>query len=156
MRLTALAAVAAAALSLTACDRPAEEPQAQVEQARVEQARITLPLVAGRPGAAYFTVHGDGSPTRLVSVSSPSAERIELHDNRVENGVTRMVELTPQDATFSDRLAFEPGGKHAMLFGLDPELAPGQRVSLVFAFDRLPPVTVEAEVVASAAGHDGH
>jgi len=49
-------------------------------------------------------------------------------------------------------LAFAPGGRHAMLFDIDPTLRGGDTVPLVFTFDPAPPVTVEAEV-RSAGDH---
>jgi copper(I)-binding protein len=44
------------------------------------------------------------------------------------------------------KLVFEPGGRHAMLFGIDKSVKPGGTVPLTFAFNTAPPVTVEAEV----------
>ena len=83
--------------------------------------------------------------------------RIELHETLSENGVSRMVPL--EDATFGpgEPLVFEPGGRHAMLFDMDPALAPGSTIPLVFRFDPAPPVTVEAEVHGpGGVGHEDH
>ena len=139
----------AAALCLAACDRAPPEPRVEVGGAVVQ-----LPAVAGRPGAAYFTLRTNNDPTRLVSVSSPKVERIELHDMRMDGDVMRMGPAT--DLTFSDELKFEQGGKHAMLFGIDPALKAGDKVTLTFTFDPVPPVTVEAEVRAFGGGHADH
>jgi copper(I)-binding protein len=64
-----------------------------------------------------------------------------------------------RNATFAPDapLVFEPGGRHAMLFDLDPALRPGGRVALTFRFEPAPPVTVEAEVRGPGdVGHGGH
>ena len=141
---------ATAMFVLAACDRQPEAPKVQVEEAVVQ-----LPAVSGRPGAAYFTVRTNNDPTTLVSVTSPRIERIELHDTRMEGNVMRMGPAT--DLTFGDELKFEQGGKHAMLFGIDPALKAGDKIPLTLTFAPAPPVIVEAEVRAFAAGgHEGH
>ena len=141
---------AAALLSLTACERQPAEPKVEVADAVVQ-----LPAVSGRPGVAYFTLTSNNEPTRLVSVTSPRVERIELHETVEENGVSRMRPL--ENATFENgALTFETGGKHAMLFGIDPELRAGDTVPLTFTFDPVSPVTVEAEVRAFGGSHESH
>jgi len=124
----------------------------------VEEAVVTLPAVAGRPGAAYFTLRSNSGPARLVSVASPNAERIELHETTTTNGVSRMGPLA--DAGFSPGapLIFAPGGKHGMLFGLETGLQPGGTIPLTFTFEGGEPVTVEAELrgPGGMADHSGH
>jgi copper(I)-binding protein len=61
-----------------------------------------------------------------------------------------------ESLSFDDRLTFKPGGKHAMLFGLDPALKPGAKVSLTFTFEPAPPVKVEAIVHGPGGGGGGH
>ena len=140
-------------LLLAACERPPQEPRVTVEDAVV-----TVPAVPGAPGAAYFRLTTNNDPTRLVSVASPSAGRIELHQSREENGVSRMVEMGQAQLTFDpDRpLEFAPGGNHAMLFDVDPNILPGTRVALTFTFEPAPPVTVEAEVRGPGQAHERH
>jgi periplasmic copper chaperone A len=146
-----LVPILAAAAALAGCDQAPQEPQVTVEDAVV-----TLPVIPGRPGAAYFTLRTNNDPTRLTGISSPMTGRIELHETVNENGVSRMVPL--QNSTFDpDRpLTFESGGRHAMLFDIDPSVRAGERIPLTFTFDPAPPVTVEAEVRAFGGGHAGH
>ena len=127
-------------------------------QVIVEDAVVTLPAVAGRPGAAYFMLRTNHAPTRLVGIDSPRIGRIELHETMTGNGMARMAPLA--DASFSpdQPLHFAPGGRHAMLFDVDPALRIGDRLTLTFRFDPAPPATVEAEVrgPGDAAGHGAH
>ena len=144
--------IMAALLALAACDRPPPDPRVTVDEAFV-----TLPVLPDRPGAAYFTLRTNNDPTRLAGVSSGRIGRIELHESVTTNGVTRMVPLA--DTTFAPDapLAFAPGGRHAMLFDVDPALRPGDTITLTFTFDPAPPVTVEAPVRAAGdVGHGGH
>ena len=138
-------------LALSGCGGVPSEPRVVVEEAWVQ-----LPAVPGRPGAAYFTLHSNKEPTRLVGVSSPKARRIELHDSRMEGNVMRMGPLKDRHFPRSGILEFAPGGKHAMLFGLDPTVEAGDRIPLTFTFEPAPPVTVEVEVRAFGESHGGH
>jgi hypothetical protein len=108
--------------------------------ARVEvrDAVVTLPAVPGRPGAAYFSLRSSVA-ARLTGVDSARAGRIELHDPGMRRA--EAVALSP-----GETVRFEPGGRHAMLFELDPSLKAGDRLSLTFSFADGPPVTAEAEV----------
>lgn len=142
---------AAALLLLTACERPAAEPEVKVEDARVQ-----LPPVGGRPGVAYFTLTSNNDPTKLVSVTSPRVERIELHETVTEGGVSRMRPLDSSVFPGNGKLVFEQAGKHAMLFGIDPDIKSGDTIPLTFNFEPAPPVTVEAQVGAIGEGHGGH
>ena len=124
----------------------------------VENAVVTVPAVRGAPGAAYFELSAASGGDRLVGVESPRAERIELHETRTENGVTSMAAVRPEDLDFmlGEPLAFVPGGKHAMVFGLDPGVKVRDRIPLTFRFESFAPVTVEAQVRGPGQGHVGH
>ncbi len=65
--------------------------------------------------------------------------------------------MVPIDGNFppGGQMKFEPGGRHAMLFDIDPAVRAGDKIPLTFTFEPAPPVTVEAEVRA-AGGHAGH
>jgi periplasmic copper chaperone A len=137
-------------VALGACDKPPAEPRVTVEAAVV-----TLPAIKGRPGAAYFTLHANTRSTRLIGVASPRIERIELHESRTEGGISRMA---PLDRPMFEgrRMEFKPGGRHAMLFGIDPTVAAGGKIPLTFSFEGAPPVTALAQVRAAGDGDGGH
>lgn len=135
-----------ALLALAACDTaPA------TTQVVVEDAQIRLSPVPGRPASGYFRSRGPDS-VRLVSVTSPTLERIELHGsmatgNTATGGMMTMSPLTPAQLRLTDgELLFAPGANHAMIFGVPATLRPGARVPLTFTFDGAPPVTVQADV----------
>jgi copper(I)-binding protein len=118
---------------------------------------VTLPAVPGRPGAAYFTLTSGAVASRLIAIDSPKVGRIELHESMSQGGMMRMAPLT--DASFSPDapLRFEPGGRHAMLFDIDPSVRVGDHIRLTFRIDNAPPVTAEAEVRGPGdAGHAAH
>jgi copper(I)-binding protein len=147
-----LVPIVAALLALSSCG-PAE----QAEGLAVENAWVRLPAVQGRPGAAYFTIRGGREPARLTSIASPAAGRVELHESRMEGGMMRMAPLAEVAVAPGTQVAFEPGGRHAMLFDMRPGLNPGDKVTLTLTFASLPAVSVEADVRAAGdEGHGGH
>ncbi len=112
----------------------------------VDDAMVKLPPIAGRPGVAYFSLHANKLPMRLTGVSSPKVGRIELHESSQSKGVMRMGVLKDTSFTGDGDMEFEAGGKHAMLFDIDPSVRAGGKIPLVFDFDNAPDVTVLAKV----------
>ena len=147
-----LVPIMAGLLAFAGCDRAPPEPLVTVEDAVV-----TLPVLPGRPGAAYFTLRTNNDPTRLTAITSPRIGRIELHETVSVNGVSRMTPLRKAVFAPDAPLTFEPGGGHAMLFEIDPSIRVGATVPITFSFEPAPPVTVEAQVRAAGdVGHGGH
>ena len=134
-------AALAGAVPLAGCDRP--PPDGTV---RVSHAWVRLPAAKDRPGGAYFRMEAGSEGTRLVGVSSPSARWIELHETEMSGATAKMKRRKEIEFPSRGELVFEPGGRHAMLFGLSPKLKPGDRIPLTFSFNVAPPVTVDAEV----------
>jgi periplasmic copper chaperone A len=146
-----LAALAALAL-LSACDQG--PPDGSV---RVSNASVRLPAGKGQPGAAYFMLEAGSEGTRLTGISSPLVRRIELHETTMKGDVSRMQRKKDIEFPPSGEMMFEPGGKHAMLFGIDSSVKSGGKIPLTFSFNVAPPVTVDAEVRSLAEeGHAGH
>lgn len=119
-------------------------------RATVAGAWIRLPAVPGRPAAGYFTAAFSGSGEVLAKVSSPAASRIEMHLTSMHGGMSRMQPVAEVGADRATEIVFAPGGRHLMIYGLDPALKPGATVPLTLAFRRAPPVTVQATLVGAA------
>lgn len=109
---------------------------------------IRLPAVPGRPGVAYFVLQHEDARGALIGVSSPQAARAEMHETMGGHDMSSMrpIARVPFE---NGRIAFAPGGRHVMLFGLDPRLAPGGRAQLSFRFEHGPPLTLDAQVQAA-------
>lgn len=118
---------------------------------------VRLPAVAGNPGAAYFTLRTNHTPMRLLGVSSPQIQRIELHESEMAGGRMRMGPI--QDTSFPAEgvKVFEEGGPHAMLFGINPAVRAGSTVRINFEFDNAPDVSVDVPVeTAGGMGGPAH
>lgn len=140
-----------AAALLFGCSQTPSEPRVAVEEAVV-----TLPAVPGRPGAAYFLLRSNRDDVRLTGITSPRIGRIELHESMTSGNMSGMRAIENVALEADTPLRFEPGGRHAMLYDIDPAVAIGQRIALNLAFDGAPPATVEAEVRGPGGGHAGH
>ena len=146
-------AVLAGAMPLAGCDRP--PPDGTV---RVSKAWVRLPAAKSRPGGAYFRLEAGSEGTRLLGVSSPAVRWIELHETEMKGSVAKMKRRKDVEFPSRGELVFEPGGRHAMLFGINPKVKAGDHIPLTFSFNVAPPVTVDAEVrgPADEDGHEGH
>ena len=133
-----LVPILAAALALTACG-DASSPICVTAAAP----SVRLPALPGRPGAGYFEIQSDSV---LVSVSSPRVQRIEMHETMSSAQMTEMRPLTRAASGECGRISFSPGGRHLMLFGIDPAVRPGDEIPLVFHFERGPAATYSARV----------
>lgn len=138
----AAVAIAGVAMLLAGCSQPAA--------LAIENAVVRLPAVPGRPGAAYFTLKGGAHADTLVAARTPAANRTELHESSMAGGVMRMAQIRDVPVPAGGTLRFEPGGKHVMLFDMNPALKAGgkTRITLQFASG----TTLEAEAKLLAPG----
>jgi copper(I)-binding protein len=112
------------------------------------------PAAAGGNGAVYLSLTNEGgSPDMLLSVESQVAEAVELHESKVdENDVMRMSLLTNLEVPPRGSVSLEPGGKHIMLINLKQELKPGEKISLTLNFEKIGPLSIEAEIREGGTG----
>src|SRR3546814_13689938 len=91
----------------------------------VSDAWVRLPAVAGRPAAAYFTVHGYSKDSTLIDVADPVSIRTEMHETMTHGSMSSMapIDTVPLPAKYPS--VFAPGGTHVMLFGVNPSAKPG-------------------------------
>jgi copper(I)-binding protein len=123
----------------------------------VQDAVVRLPAVQGNPGSAYFTLRTNHTPMRILGVSSPQIQRIELHESEMVGGHMRMGPLDDNSFTAEGVMVFEEGGRHAMLFGINPAVRAGGTVRVTFDFDNAPDVTLDVPVeTAGGAGSHAH
>ncbi|MBS1200162.1 MAG: hypothetical protein H6R27_840 [Proteobacteria bacterium] len=115
------------------------------------------------PGATVAAVYlaidnAGGAADRLVSVSTAVADRAEVHATVREGDVVRMRRIEPLDIGAGERVAFEPGGRHLMLMGLQAPLVQGSRIAITLEFEKAGRISVEADVLAGDATdpHVGH
>lgn len=136
-------ATLAPVIVLAACAQPAE--------IHVENGYVRLPAVAGRPGVAYFTLRGGNEDTRLLSVTAPSVIKSELHESMTSGSMSSMAPIADVPLPAKAELTFAPGGKHVMLFDINPSVKPGDTMPLVFTFANNLKIQYDAPVIAAGA-----
>ena len=110
-------------------------------------ATVRMPAVPGRPAAGYFAIRIEGDRGALVSVSSPQAARVDMHETMQHGTMSAMRPIARLPVRDGEMLAFAPGGRHLMLYDLDRTVAAGGSIRLVLRFERGEPVTLEARLV---------
>src|SRR5690606_37242333 len=94
---------------------------------------------------------------RLVGGSSPVAERVEIHESMIVDGVARM---RPIDGGLAiapgETLELKPGGLHIMFIGTSDLPPEGQRFPATLEFEKAGKVNVEFAVEAMGAGAEEH
>ncbi|MFN3669898.1 MAG: copper chaperone PCu(A)C [Brevundimonas sp.] len=137
--------IALVLLTLAACNG---DGAGSGEPATVQAAgAICRPTPTGRQmTGCYLTLTAAGAD-RLVSVASPNATRVQIHESRIESGMMMMRELRdglPLPA--GEAVALAPGGDHLMLLGVTEPLVAGDTVALTLTFESSPPLEVTATV----------
>jgi copper(I)-binding protein len=106
-------------------------------------------------GVGYLTINNGGdTPDRLVSVNTAVADKAEIHQTQMADGVMRMRPVTggvpiPANGT----VTFGPSGYHLMLMGLKAPLQKGETFTASLTFEHAG--TIEAIFHVGIAGASG-
>ncbi len=149
-----LSKLAFAALLIAAASpaiAPAAEPSISVDQ---PYARATPAGAA--TGAVFMTLtNKTQAADRLTAASSDVADKLQIHEMAVVNGVMQMRQLAnglPVPAGGS--VVLKPGGYHVMLIGLKKPLKAGETFPLTLTFEKAGNISVTVPVQAMDAAKD--
>lgn len=131
----------------------ATEPPASQRAFQIDHVWARASAGNARNGAAFLTLTGQGSPDRLVGVSSTVAESAELHETIDDKGVLKMRPVAGIALEPGKTVTLAPGGRHVMLMGLKAPLKQGDSFPLTLRFEHAAPVTVTVTVEAIGGGH---
>ncbi len=130
MKFLSFATLAVASLSLTGC----HENLVEGAVLHVASGYIELGATPDRPSAGYFTVEGGEQPVDLVAVTADLAQRVEMHESVKENGMMMMKPLRSVPVPAKGEMDFAPGGKHLMIWNINPAAIEAGRLPMVFIF----------------------
>ena len=103
-------------------------------------------------GVAYLSITNHGkSADALVGASSPLADKVELHETSIVDGMARMRPLSEIVLPAGATVKIEPGGIHLMLVGLKAPLERGKTVPLVLDFRHAGRISVQLDVATPEA-----
>lgn len=118
---------------------------------------ICRPTPNGRQMTGCYLTLKASADDRLLSIASPAASRVEIHESKIESGMMMMTELRDGVALPAGQtVELKPGGNHVMLLGVADPLTTGETVSLTLTFATAAPVEVVAAVAQPAAGGEAH
>lgn len=124
----------------------------------VSAARVLPPFPGKDTAAAYFELKNEGGDNRLVSVSSPISEAVEIHNHIEDNGVMKMRRVDGVDVKAGGTVEFKPGSYHIMMFKVDlPETQ--EEVPLTLTYSDGTSVTLIAPIEGRGdemEDHSGH
>ena len=124
------AAFAAAALTLSGCG----EKLSGAKPLNVVSGHIELGATPDRPAVGYFRVQGGPQPVELVAVTANLAQRIEMHESVKENDMVTMKPITSAAVPAQGELRFAPGGKHLMIWNINPAAVRAGKLPMAFLF----------------------
>lgn len=109
-------------------------------------------------GAAYVSFHNMGpEQDRLISARSNIADRIEIHDHIMENGLVKMRHIEDGISLKSgEKIELKPGGMHLMLLGLQEPLVEGASFQIILQFEQAGEKLIDVPIreKSAGAGHD--
>lgn len=114
-------------------------------------ARATLPNAP--VGGGFLTIENTGAEAdRLVSVTSPAAADVQIHEMAMEGEVMKMRQLPDGlELPAGQTVELAPGGFHLMFMGLKQAFVEGETVPVTLVFEKAGTVDVDLAVQGIAA-----
>ncbi|WP_443971208.1 copper chaperone PCu(A)C [Sphingobium sp. CR28] len=118
----------------------------------VDKAWVRLNANPEAPAAGYFTIHGGSSPVTLRDVTTEGAVRAEMHDSQMKDGMMSMTPIQTVDVAAGQTVTFAPGGKHLMLWSINPGIVAQGKITLTFIFSNGDRILVDAPITKPTGG----
>lgn len=105
-----------------------------VAQTKVDDAwvRTTVP---GQPSSGAFMRITADSDSKLLSVASPAANNVQIHEMSMANDVMRMGPVDSVPLPAGKTVSLDPDGYHVMLMGLVEQIKEGDQVPLTLTIE---------------------
>jgi periplasmic copper chaperone A len=108
--------------------------------------------------AAYATIENLSNVEQsLVSVTSPSFKKVEIHLSKIVNDMARMEKQNSIIIPIGKSIVLSPGGYHLMLFNPELPIKADNKIKINFNFADSTSYSVDALVIKkNNGGHDHH
>ncbi len=141
-------------LLVAACAAPAAPgPRIQIQNAWARPGAMGMGHGHGMShggestSAVYFVVVNEGDqPDALIGVASDVAEKVELHETKMEGDVAKMQPVPRVEIPARGKVEFRPRGLHVMLIGLKRDLQVGDTFTITLRFERSGEIQVPVSV----------
>jgi len=126
-------------------------------QTKVDDAWVRATVPNQSASGAFMTVTAD-SDSKLLSVASPAAKDVQIHEMTMKNDVMSMGPVKSVDLPAGKTVNFDPNGYHVMLMGLTAQLKEGDSVPLTLTIENAKgeKETVEVKAPVKALTMEGH
>ena len=113
--------------------------------------RATVP--GASVAAGYLTIANKGTEAdRLTGASTAAAEKVEIHEMRMDGDIMKMRALTEGvEIKPGETVTLKPGGEHLMMLGLKQRLLPGQTLAVTLSFAKAGQIAVVLPVQSVGA-----
>ena len=112
----------------------------------VDGAYVRLNPNPDNPAVGYFTVHGGEAAVTLRSIETDAAVRLEMHESMTQGGMASMKPLDSVDIPARSTVAFAPGGKHLMVWTVNPQAIAAGKIELKMIFSNGDRILVDAVI----------
>ncbi|MBV4477082.1 copper chaperone PCu(A)C [Pseudomonas sp. B2M1-30] len=103
-------------------------------QTQVDDAWVRGTVANQSASGAFMTLTAD-SDSKLLSVASPVARDVQIHEMTMKNDVMSMGPVKSVDLPAGKAVKFDPNGYHVMLMGLTGPLKEGDSVPLTLTVE---------------------
>jgi copper(I)-binding protein len=108
---------------------------------------VRVPLPSKSETALFAVLENHGAQRRaVVSASSDAAEKVEMHEMKMDHTVMRMTPVSEIGIPAKGKTSLNSNGLHLMLFGLKTRPAVGDTLTVTLKLDDGTSVLVKAEV----------
>jgi copper(I)-binding protein len=126
-------------------------------QTKVDDAWVRA-TVAGQPSTgAFMTLQAD-SDSKLLSVQSPVAKMVQIHQSSMKDDVMSMRQVESVELPAGKAVSFDPHGYHVMLMDLTAQVKEGDKVPLILTVENAKgeKETIQVQAEARALGMADH
>ncbi len=124
---------------------------AKVGNLQIENAYTRATVPGQQVAGGFFKIENKGAVDQLISVTSPVAGEVQLHEMAMEGNVMKMRQVKDIPIPAGGSVELKPGGLHLMFMNIKAPLATGEMVPVKLKFAKAGEVEVKMPVNAMGA-----
>ena len=122
--------------------------EAKVGSIKIENAYTRATVPGQQVAGGFMKIENKGIADQLVSVSSPAAGEVQLHEMAMEGSVMKMRQVKDIAVPAGGSVELKPGGLHLMFINIKAPLSAGESVPVKLKFAKAGEVEVKMPVNA--------
>ena len=126
-------------------------------QTQVNDAWVRATVAGQHSTGAFMTLQAD-SDSKLLSVQSPVANTVQIHQSRMKDDVMSMSQVESVALPAGKPVSFDPHGYHIMLMDLTTQVKEGDKVPLTLTVENAKgeKETIKVDAETRALGMQDH